>query len=363
MHFLVTIPMSKYDLSVADRYRSMVSELFSRGGRLPIGDHYFLRTWDQRTAGECVQAVIEVEDAEAPGVLDVVNGVARENGFEADVRETPPAEVPSPLWNVGFAGISFDRVSKALYRDASPLASEFAGAARESVGGAYRLALRLMAEHDKATLVGSEQRGVSPLGFGDLLSTRLLSFRSHYEGMAARVRDRESFEGRCEKYYEDFGHYARGLVSSCMESENPTDDPHMRQWALNISGTTKPLREEVREGRIVNVGLTLDDLNRDRETLLSPAGFHAFGADSEAFQYLMNSDPDFMAFRIQAGLLYSCLHTIGFSLPERFVLCYILGRANEDVSGKSANELQERLMSVAEGMYARTDPAREGQWS
>lgn len=352
MHVFATVPLAGYDRSVADRYRAMISDLADSGGDLFGKDYYFVRTWDRATSEEYVQLSLFGPDAQK--IRDVVSEMVRKHDFEPVFSDVDPDSVESPLWNAGFGGESFDAVSKALYRQASPLLVALAARARTGVMDSYRLALRFMVEHEKATLVNSEQRTVGSFSFNDLLSTRLLSFRSHYEAIAARASDPHTFEQGYAKYYDVLGEFARECITASLDSTEPLhDDPALRQWAENIAANTSSLRENFRVGKIINNGLTLDDLNREREVPLSPTQFHAFGEDSAAFQDLMQRNPDFLAFRLQASLMYSCLHTLGFSLLERFLFCYILGRANEEVYGKSATELQIQLRTVAEALAAQ----------
>ncbi|MDA2804669.1 YcaO-like family protein [Nocardiopsis suaedae] len=364
MPVLVTVPLPAYDASVADRYRAVVADVF--GGEPPLagGRSHVVRTWERADGGECARLVLDPARAD-PGA---VREAAERHGFEPEVREIPADGAPSPLWNAGFDGSSFGAVSAGLFEEAAPLLGRLAASAREGVEHSYRLALRLMAEHQRAALLRSEQTGLEGFAFGDLVSARLLSFRSHYEGIAARAKDRDALERRYAAYYAAFGGYARECARAAARAPSaaeagppvPGAEDAVGAWAAAVAETTPRLRGEFRAGRIVSTAQTLEDVNRDRDVPLAPTGFHAFGQDSASFQDLMHRNPDFLAFRLQASMLYSALHTLGFGLIERYLFCYLLARANEEVAGRSARDLQEVLGSVADAFAARRGVPLEG---
>jgi hypothetical protein len=268
------------------------------------------------------------------------------------VAEVPFEEIPSPLWNCGFGGVGFDAVAKQLFRAASPVLTRIAPVLDGDTTGSYLLALRLMVAHAGATLLASEQRELPSHGFDELLSLRLLSFRSHYEGVFARASDPESFERRYAAYYDQLGERARDFVRACARSpESAVADVRVRDWTELVRRHFAALREDVGAGLIVDEGLTLEDLNRGREVPLPPTRFHSFMSDAMA--ELLHRNPDFLAFRILTSLLYSCLHTLGFNLVERYLCCYVLARANEDVSGRATAELQSGLGALARELAHR----------
>ncbi|MET8243296.1 hypothetical protein ABZV31_01970 [Streptomyces sp. NPDC005202] len=326
--------------------RGVVTDLFASAPSPWSGDYFFVRTWDRETGRDCFQISLESEGAGARDARDLVHQVATARGFNPAIEEIPFTKIPSPLWNSGFGGAEFEAVSKKLYRAVAPILVEFAAALNGDATQSYLLALRLMVAHAGATLLESEQRDLPSHSFDELLSLRLLSYRSHYEGVFARVSDPESFERRYAAYYDDLGARAREFIGSCLASPLPAaDDALIRSWADVIRANFAEVREYFQAGLIVDQGLTLEDLNKSREVPLQPTRFHSFM--SEALEQLLHRNPDFLAFRLQTSLLYSCLHTLGFSLVERYLFCYILARANEDVSGKSTQELQRGLGSLA----------------
>ncbi|MCT9089595.1 hypothetical protein N4G70_12005 [Streptomyces sp. ASQP_92] len=352
MHVFVTIPLNKQDVSVPQRTRGLVTDLFASGPTAWPGAFYFVRTWDRETSLDSFQLSLESTEFSADEARDRVERAATTHGLHATVAEVPFEEIPSPLWNCGFGGPDFDSVAKRLFRAASPVLARIAASLDGDTTGSYLLALRLMVAHAGATLLESEQRQLPSHSFEELLSLRLLSFRSHYEGVFARASDPESFERRYAAYYDQLGARARDYVRACAQSpESAVADARVSDWAGLVHQHFTALREAVASGAVVDEGLTLDDLNRGREVPLPPTRFHSFMSDEMA--QLLHHNPDFLSFRVLTSLLYSSLHTLGFNLVERYLFCYVLARANEDVSGRATAELQSGLGALARKLAHR----------
>ncbi|MFE0459567.1 hypothetical protein ACFW1A_09930 [Kitasatospora sp. NPDC058965] len=352
MHLFVTIPLDKGDAAASRGTRGLVTDLFASGPSSWPGDHYFVRTWDRETGLDCFQLSLESDRIGADEARDLVERAAAARGLRARAAQVPFEEAPSPLWNGGFGGAGFDAVAKQLYRDASRVLTRIAPVLDRDTTESYLLALRLMVAHAGATLLESEQRQLASHSFDELLSLRLLSFRSHYEGVFARASDPVAFERRYAAYYDQLGDSARDFVGACARSpQSAVADARVSDWAELVGRHFATLREHVRAGLIVDEGLTLEDLNRGREVPLQPTRFHSFMSDAMA--ELLHRNPDFLAFRVLTSLLYSCLHTLGFNLVERYLFCYVLARANEDVSGRATADLQQGLGALARELAHR----------
>lgn len=352
MHVFVTIPLGRDSAAVPQSARALVTDLFATGHAPWPGDYHFVRTWDRETGIASLQLGLESERIGADEARDRVERAAAARGLHATVAEVPLAEVPNPLWNAGFGGPGYDAAAKRLYRDASPVLARLLPLLDGGTAGAYPHMLRLMVAHAGATLLDSEQRQLPDHGFDELLSLRLLSFRSHFEGVFARATDPGAFERRYAAWYDRLGSHARDVVRACAAApENTAADPRVSDWTDLVRRHFSRLRDDIRAGLIVNEGHTLEDLNRGREVPLPPTRFHSFMSDAMA--ELLHRNPDFLAFRVLTSLLYSCLHTLGFNLVERYLFCYVLARANEDVSGRATAELQSALGALAREV--RTD--------
>ncbi|MFV0129401.1 hypothetical protein ACLGI4_17100 [Streptomyces sp. HMX112] len=317
-----------------------------------------MRTWDRAAGAEVLQiSIAGVRDADA--ARDTLRGIAEKHGCEARIEETPLDAVPSPLWNAGFDGPGFAALSKRLYQEAAPALVSFldlAGARPEEALRPALGAIRLMTAHTRATLLRSPQRDLAGYHFRDLLSLRLLSYRSHYEAIYARSKDPDSFEAACDRFYAQVGAAARDMVMACGDpATQPADDTPVRQWTEFISSGSAFLAEDFLDGTVVDAGRTLEDLVKERGAPVEPTRFHT--PPSPELERLMHRDADFLAFRLQTSLLYSCLYSLGFSLAERYVFCYVVARANEEVHGKSVKALQDELDGLAKNIAAVSAPA------
>ncbi|QBI53046.1 hypothetical protein EKD16_06240 [Streptomonospora litoralis] len=348
MHVFATVPLDRGGATPPRTIRGFITDLFGPGRPSWPGDYYFVRTWDRADGLDCLQISLASDTATSGEARARIREAAEGRGLPSTAAELPLEEAPSPLWNAGVGGEGFDAAAKRLFRAVAPVLARTASAIGDDTAEAYLLALRLMVANAGATVLESEQRQLSSRGFGELLSLRLLSYRSHYEGAKnAQAKDPDSFERRCAAYYDKLGAQAREFVRNCAESPVPSagDEP-ARAWVDIIQRHFGALREECRAGTVTHDGPTLDDFNEDRDASQSPSSFHARDLSAEMSD-LLHRNPDFLAYRIQTSLLYSCLYTMGFNLAERFLFCYLLARANEEVSGKSTEELSEGLDAVA----------------
>ncbi|MFJ9612371.1 hypothetical protein [Streptomyces noursei] len=348
MHVFVTIPLDEGGATVTRSIRGFLTDLFGPEQPAWPGDYYFVRTWDRASGRDCLQVSLQSDTATADEARDRLQRAADAHDLRPTVAELPFEEIPSPLWNSGIGGDGFDAAAKSLYRAVAPLLSRSVSAIGDDTTKAYLLALNLMVANAGATVLESEQRRLSSRGFDELLSLRMLSYRSHYEGAKnALAKDPDSFERRCAAYYDKLGTHVRESIRSWAASPVPAlDDEPARAWVDVVRQHFGALREECRAGRIAHSGRTLDDFHEHPDDHLPPSSFHAKKLSAEMSD-LLHRSPDFLAYRIQASLLYSCLHTMGFSLAERFLFCYLLARANEEVSGRTTEELAQGLDAVA----------------
>ncbi|MFI9203504.1 hypothetical protein [Streptomyces sp. NPDC053048] len=356
MHLLVTIPQpngSNYN----EAFAPLIRELFSRERVGGHGPYYFVRTWDGRAGAEVLQISVDgVSDPDA--TRSDLHRLAQKHGCAAQVEEMPQAAAPSPLWNAGFAGTGFSDSSKRLFQAAAPTLVAFLDQTNEERDPLRTAlgAIRLMVAHSRATLLRSPQRDIDGYNFRELLSLRLLSYRSHFEAIFARSKDPESFEAACARFYEQVGPATREFITACGDPDaETTDDRAVRQWTDLIVSGSASLADDFLNGVVVDAGRTLEDLEREQGGPVEPTRFHT--PPSAELERLMHRDADFLAFRLQTSLLYSCLYSLGFSLAERYVFCYVVARAGEEVAGKSVQELQDDLDALAKSMAAVSSPA------
>lgn len=360
MHLFATIPQpigSKYN----DTFAPLIRELFAAervGGAGSHGPYYFVRTQDRRDGAEVLQISIDgVSDGDA--TRDDLHRFAQRHGCSAHVDATPLDSVPSPLWNAGFTGTGFSDSSKRLFQEVAPILVSFLDRAAEAPNSPPPAlgAIRLMVAHTRATLLRSPQRKIDGYEFNELLSLRLLSYRSHFEAIYLRTKDPKSFDAACARFYEQVGTAAREFITACGDPDAEHTDDTIRKWTDVITSGSSHLAESFSDGSVVNAGHTLEDLVRKRGAPVEPTRFHT--PPSAELDHLMHRDTDFLAFRLQTSLLYSCLYSLGFSLAERYVFCYVVARANEEVCGKSMKELQDGLDDLARSMAAVSRTATE----
>ncbi|MCX2181115.1 hypothetical protein KV205_11310 [Streptomyces sp. SKN60] len=362
MHLFATIPQpdgSKY----TDTFTPLLRALFAPARTSGHGPYYFVRTWDGATGSETLQ--ISIDELPDPArTRDDLLELANRQGCEARVEIRPRDTAPSPLWNAGFAGSGFTESSQRLFQRAAPT---LIGLLERSAEGGDQLSaaldvLRLMATHSRATLLNSPQRGLDGYEFRDLLALRLLSYRSHFEAVYLRTKNPESFEAACARFYEQAGPAVRDFIRACGDpTGDVTGDPGertpLRQWTELVTTESGHLADRFLSGALVNAGETLADLERRRGGPVEPTRFHT--PPIPELDRLMHRDADFLAFRLLTSLLYSSLHTLGLSLAERYVYCYVVARASEEVAGRSVKELQDELDGLAKAMAAVPSAAVE----
>ncbi|MEV7106692.1 hypothetical protein [Streptomyces atroolivaceus] len=360
VHLFATIPQpvgSKYN----DTFAPLIRELFAPervGGAGGHGPYYFVRTQDAQLGTDTLQISIEGVSDEDSTRADL-HGTAERYGCAAQVDATPLDSVPSPLWNAGFTGTGFSASSKRLFQEAAPTLVSFLNRAAETPQSPPPAlgAIRLMAAHTRATLLRSPQREIDGYEFRELLSLRLLSYRSHFEAIYLRTKDPQSFDAACARFYEQVGAGVREFITACGDPDDDPADEMVRLWTKSITSESSHLAENFSDGSVVNAGHTLEDLVRKRGAPVEPTRFHT--PPSPELDRLMHRDADFLAFRLQTSLLYSCLYTLGFSLAERYVFCYVVARANEEVCGKSMKELQDELDGLARSMASGSTKTTE----
>ncbi|GAA4036183.1 hypothetical protein GCM10022247_72370 [Allokutzneria multivorans] len=350
MHLFAVVPWEAS--SRLNETAALIGTIFSPERTERHGAYYFVRTRDHRTGAEALQ--ISVSEVTDPSDLrNLLLSAAREHGREATVEEVPLHSLPSPLWNSGFDGPGFPELSQRLYQRASPILATFLNRVEQAKSPLQSAldAIKLMVAHTRATLLDSPQRSLAGYEFRDLLSLRLLSYRSHFEAIYPRTKDPAALEAACARFYGQVGPDVHKFVTDCGDPDTgPTEDPLIRQWTEFVMSISGQLAEEFRDKTVIDAGRTLEDLVRERGGPVEPTRFHT--PRIPELEHLLHRDFDFLSFRLLTSLLYSCLYTLGFSLPERYVYCYVAARANEEVAGGSMQTLSADLDELARRVAA-----------
>lgn len=328
------------------------------------GGSYVVRTWDPVTGDDVVRLLVTSE----PG-LGKAGPVLAKHGFVVGREQEDTGYGFPPLWNAGVSGPGFARVSAVLCSVATRFMGDVAtrwGQDPPPSPPALDAAL-LMVAHSRATLERSPQLRLPGHDLSTLLPLRLISYRSHYEAVRARAVDPQGLDRACADVYASIGGRLRSAVAAARVPDGPaTDDALRAGWAQAIGGIHGGLMRAFRAGDLTDAGKSLQDLEDELGTRLEPTRFHL--PPREATREFMHGDPDFMAYRLETSLLYSVLYTLGYSLPARYVLCQAVARANEEVSGRDADELRDgfeelaaAVMGAGAGATRRgTGPGRAG---
>ena len=348
MDVLATFPAAGRAPARIRAIRHVLSELFSGPNNGLWRQAHAVRTW---APGSTDDHLSIVATPDSPAAADTLRRVITRHGFEPTVEVADAGTPLSPLWNTGIGGTDLDRVATDLCRQALASVIAWSGELLADESRGTGLALDVLGAHSAATLLRSDQRTLGLAADHELFALRLLSYRSHVEGLFVRARDPEGLRRQFEEHYKTSGHVARAVVRRAAANlEAATDLPWSGEWASLVLRNHGDLRDRFRHGTLRDASVTLDQLNVGREVKLAPSAFHAeVSPDLDA---LLHRDPDFLAYRLLTSLLYSMLHTVGFSTAERYLFCYLLARANEDECGLSVHELQRALDDLA-GRMAR----------
>jgi len=161
-----------------------------------------------------------------------------------------------------------------------------------------------------------------------------LSFRSHALGFL-RVSDSEGRIARffASRYSGIHGAYIRRLVQDSIESlENQAD---------STSGT-------IRYAALLRC--TLADLYQGlQQSRYQPAPASELAGYSKDYEEirrgieLLDENPALRAWQLMISLVYQTLNQLGIQPLQRFLACYLLSRAAEDLYGQSADKIAQDL--------------------
>lgn len=359
MRFYITIPLEDKNPDYSSVILPCIRDIFSRAQSDKFGPYYFFRTWDEQSSAEVARICInEISETDAGNLVRVFKRLGCEIFTELkDDSDVSQVLGFSPLWNSGFGGSNFTERSIDLVQKVSPILATMLNECRgapDSLTASLQV-LRLMVIHVAATLKDSPQMAFEEYDFKTLLSLRLLSYRSHYEAVLLRTNAPEAFERACSKFYEKVGPYIRNQIISAGQSLELSQNNINRRWYEFVTTESAGLARAFENSEIVDAGRTLEDLEKALGRSVEPTRFHS--KPTSHMQRLLHEDIDFLVYRLQTSLLYSSIHSLGFSLAERYVFCYVVARANEDLAGKPMLELQDDLDGLAKRLEDTGSPS------
>ncbi|MFV2128134.1 hypothetical protein ACFHWS_26950 [Micromonospora sp. LOL_013] len=260
-----------------------------------------------------------------------------------------------PLAGPVFGGRALPTLTRSFLREVGPVVVELAAAGGGQRQSLVKEALSVMAAQLAAqgpsSAPGASELPLNgvPLGF--------VSFRSHAEAFLSTCRDPRAARSSMDERYQR----ARSVVDTTVEGVLRAADAGLLAdepaglWYRTARSARQEFEAAFRSGEI-QVAALVDPSTHDND--LSRSGFHRKAASSEALQQYVQSDPAFLAVRLGTSLLYLGLHTAGLTMAERYLLCYLVSRSCESLSGTDALSVLDTL-SAPES--SATDPAVTGR--
>src|SRR5262245_55041749 len=187
-----------------------------------------------------------------------------------------------------------------------------------------------------------------------------LSFSSHASAfLAARDRRRYLAQMFAAKYDGPAGQRVRLVLRDSIEKLNCGIDPapRMYEFVNLLRDTMTDIFTGVRSGRYQPV----------------PAAVLVGDPDRGPINYrrlieLLDTQPALRAWQITSSLLYQVLNQVGMSAADRFLACYLLSRAAEDLFGQSAETVYHKLNATGDhremfSFFSHLDPPNDAAWN
>jgi hypothetical protein len=164
-----------------------------------------------------------------------------------------------------------------------------------------------------------------------------LSFNSHAQAFL-RVRDREGALSRAyaARYDGAAGERVRQVLRDAtrnLASGSLTAPPRMLEFVNLLRETLADIYDGLRSGRYQPVPAATLVGDPDR----------GGAVDYRRLIELLDAHPALRAWQITISLLYQVLNQLGMQAADRFLACYLLSRAAEDVFGEPADRIYQNL--------------------
>ncbi|MBB5830122.1 hypothetical protein [Micromonospora carbonacea] len=259
-----------------------------------------------------------------------------------------------PLAGPVFGGSALPALTRAFLRQVGPVLVQLAAAGRRQRQSLVQEALSVMAAQLAAqgpsAAPGASELALNgvPLGF--------VSFRSHAEAFLSTCRDPAAARASMDERYRR----ARSLVDSTVAGVFRAADAGLLRdgpaglWYAVARAARRDFEGAFRAGD-VRVAAPADPSTHGND--LARSGFHRRAAASDTLQRYIQGDPAFLAVRLGTSLLYLGLHSAGLTMAERYLLCYLVSRGCETLSGTDALSVLESLSAPAHS----TDAASTGR--
>ncbi|WJK33685.1 hypothetical protein [Solwaraspora sp. WMMA2065] len=293
-----------------------------------------------------------VSPAAADATVDPAYPTARDRTDHRLVA-TPDTAVVRPASLVPLAGPVFDgpalpALTRTFLRQVGPVLIQLAAAGRRQRQALVKEALSVMAAQ-LAAQGPSAAPGASELPLNGV-PVGFVSFRSHAEAFLSTCRDPTAARASMDERYQRARSVVDTTVKGVLRAADAgllTDGP-AGLWYRTARAARQEFEAAFRSG-VVRVAAPVDPRTHDND--LARSGFHRRAAASEALQRYVQSDPAFLAVRLCTSLLYLGLHTAGLTMAERYLLCYLVSRSCETLSGTDALSVLESLSSASPATY------------
>lgn len=205
----------------------------------------------------------------------------------------------------------------------------------------------LLLSHLCAAVTHSELVDRAIIPSNELFVLRAFSLRSHFEGYLARAsnpgRTTQQFAAAFTRVKDPFGelvHQVFQQKSLQTEAANLWHDSELRGAST--------IREQIATGTLFPSTAPFPELTDDGGTFRLPsARFETAEIYREHLNHFLHHTVDFQVFRLLSSLTYEALHDLGFSLPERYFLCYSLWEAISMSTGTTQVEALDQIRELA----------------
>lgn len=232
-----------------------------------------------------------------------------------------------PLTGPVFDGPDLGPVTREFFAAASPLISDVL--ARGGHSAVLSAALDLLAGHVQG-VSGARAPGQATLPEGLPLS--YLSLLSHAEAFIATSKDPDAVRGALRGRYAAMREGLDARVSAIFTQlrGGATESTDAQAWHDLVRATKPALVERFTAGTLVAHTAYSQVQLRERTDFVDNTFHRTAGGLADLQEYLC-TDTSFLATRLLTSLLYLGLHTLGVTLPERYLLCFCVASACESI--------------------------------
>jgi hypothetical protein len=196
-----------------------------------------------------------------------------------------------------------------------------------------------------------------------------VSYRSHVEGLFRNLECGEALRASFARHYErGNGESMQRLITDSVRAfhENQAELPQMSEYIALLRETMADMYDGLKSGRYKAL-----PMHAIEERISDWMASKASDGEEPAPRFgplspFLDSRPGLRTWQISINLVYALLNQLGVSPMERFVACYSLTRAIEDLYGETADDVN-RMLAQGDGTvsvfkcFERCDSAPAGR--